>query len=56
MWWAGHVAFLGGMIIVRKYLVAKPETKRRLGGKRQGGEDNIKTDHKGTECGRRDWI
>jgi hypothetical protein len=44
MRWAGHVARMGKGRGVYRFLVGRPEGKRRLGRPRRRWEDNIKMD------------
>ena len=54
--WAGHVARGGERRGIYRFLVGKPEGKRRLGRLRSRWEDNIKKDLQEVGCGGMDWI
>ena len=56
MRWAGHVARMGEVRVVHRFLVGKPEGKRPLGKLRRRWEDNIKMDFQevGRGCG--NWM
>ena len=56
MRWAGHVTRMGERRDVYRFLVGKPEGKRRQGRPRLRWEDNIKMGHQEVGCGGMDWI
>ena len=56
MRWAGHVARMGEMRGVYRFLVGKPEGKRSLGRPRRRWEGNIKTDLQEVGCEGMDCI
>jgi hypothetical protein len=54
--WAGHVARMGGGKSCVQGFSGKSEGMRPLGRHRLRGENNIKMDLQGVECGGMDWI
>ena len=56
MRWAGHVARMGEVRGVHRFLVGKPEGKRPLGRPRRGWEDNIKMDLQEVGGSCVDWM
>jgi hypothetical protein len=52
----GDVARLGKKRGMYRFLLGKPEGKRRLGSPRCRWEDNIKMDLQDVRCGGVDWI
>jgi hypothetical protein len=56
MRWAGHVAHIGEMRGVYRFVVGKSEKKRPLGRPRRRWNDNIKMDLQEVGCGGMDWI
>ena len=56
MRWAGHVARMGEMGSVYRFLVGKPEVKRPLGRPRRRWEDNINMDFQEVGCRGMDLI
>ena len=56
MRWAGHVARMGEVRGVYRFLVGKPEGKRPLGRPRRRWVDNIRMDLQEVRCGCIDWI
>ena len=56
MRWAGHVARMGEERGVYRFLMGKPEGRRRLGGPRRRWADNIRMDLQEVGCVYMDWI
>ena len=56
MRWAGHVARMGEIRGVYRFLVGKAEGKRPLGRPRHSWEDHIKMDLQEVGCRGMDWI